>query len=55
MVSSTPLKVIQATPVQEEVTRLVTMRFWDTESQHIKLLHPALGFAAWCGVLFVAK
>ena len=20
------------------------MRFWDTESRHIKLLHPALGF-----------
>ena len=43
------------TPAQEEVIRLVTMRFWDTESQHIKRLHPALGFTAWCGVHFCVE
>ena len=50
--SSTPLKVTPATPAQEEVIRLATMRFWDTESRHIKLLHPALGLRARCGVFF---
>ena len=31
------------TPAQEEATRLVTMRFWDTESRHIKRTAPRPG------------
>ena len=53
MDESTLLKVTPAIAAARRVILLATMKSWDMVSRHIKRKHLALGFTAWCGVLFV--